>query len=256
MTRHFVRLTIANKTFQPTQVSTDGCSNVADFRHAIKNKCPNLLAAYDAAQLKLFQPDGKTEIDPQTLVSDLKEIPWKPMVVTVEELPRNVSTRSSKKHVACREFNAGLTCIKFLDAIARNFALIYDFKWGRNNDRSYPIFDDVLFAYENNAWEYRHSERTNEPGVTQVTTPVPRRDVPLPEYFDKADWVQLKSLSQKINNKIYDGNVPTTPTGKYCVIVPHADYNDETISCLKAVGVKGFLLPDESKLEVKDEGAL
>ena len=83
MTLHFIQLKLGGKTYQD-QVSTTGCSNVAQFRGAIKNKLPHLLAAYDAAQLTLLQPDGVTEIDPQTSVHDLKEIPWKPMVVTVE----------------------------------------------------------------------------------------------------------------------------------------------------------------------------
>jgi hypothetical protein len=37
--------------------------------------------------ISLFQPDGSTKIDPETLVADLKEMPWNAMVVNVEELP-------------------------------------------------------------------------------------------------------------------------------------------------------------------------
>jgi hypothetical protein len=63
MTLHFVRLALGNKTYK-AKVTTEGCSDVDDFKDAIKNKLPHLLAVYDAAQLSLFQPDGTTEIDP------------------------------------------------------------------------------------------------------------------------------------------------------------------------------------------------
>ena len=82
MTLYFVKLVLGNKTYKE-QVSTDGCSNVSDFRGAIKSKYPYLLNSYDAAQLTLFQPDGVTEIDPETLVTDLKEIPWKPFIPAI-----------------------------------------------------------------------------------------------------------------------------------------------------------------------------
>jgi hypothetical protein len=47
-----------------------------------------------------------------------------------------------------------------------------------------------------------------------------------------------------------------TSTGKYFVIVPHADYNLETIEFFKNIGVKGQLFDNGSKLEVKDEDDL
>jgi hypothetical protein len=32
--------------------------------------------------------DGTTQIDPETTIDKLKEVPWKPMIVTVEEVER------------------------------------------------------------------------------------------------------------------------------------------------------------------------
>ena len=84
--KHFIQLKLGDRIYKD-QVSTTGCSYVADFRAAIKAQFPKQLKGYEANELVLFQPDGNTEIDPETLVTDLKEIPWKPMVVTVEELP-------------------------------------------------------------------------------------------------------------------------------------------------------------------------
>jgi hypothetical protein len=86
MTLHFIQLKLDKKTYKD-QVSTEGCSYVDDFKGAIKTKFSPLLDSFATAQLTLLQPDGTTEIDPETLVTDLEEIPWKPMVVTVEELP-------------------------------------------------------------------------------------------------------------------------------------------------------------------------
>ncbi len=94
MTLHFVRLILGDKTYR-AKVSTEGCSDVDDFRGAIKIKLSPLLDSYATAQLTLLQPDGITEIDPETPVSELKEIPSKPMVVTVDELPIKVKGKQS-----------------------------------------------------------------------------------------------------------------------------------------------------------------
>ena len=84
MTLHFIQLKLGNKIYKG-QVSTEGCSYVDDFRAAIKTKLPHLLAAYDAAQLTLLQPDGNTEIDPGESITKMNEFnvgPWTPLVVT------------------------------------------------------------------------------------------------------------------------------------------------------------------------------
>ncbi len=98
MTLHFVKLVLGNKSYKE-QVSTDGCSNVSDFRGAIKSKFSPDLDSYAPHHLTLFQPDGTSQIDPETPVTDLKEIPWKPMVVTVLELPIPAPIGSSKKQL-------------------------------------------------------------------------------------------------------------------------------------------------------------
>ncbi|KAI9351530.1 hypothetical protein BDR26DRAFT_851231 [Obelidium mucronatum] len=136
MTLHFVKLVLGNKNYKE-QVSTDGCSNVSDFRGAIKNKYPHLLNSYDAAQLT-----GTTEIDPETPVTDLKKIPWKPMVVTVEELPIPAPIGSSKKQLTYKGMSSEASCRKYLDAIANEIFVIYDF------DKAYkkPTMGDLLAA--------------------------------------------------------------------------------------------------------------
>ncbi len=80
---HFIQLKLGGKTSQPTKISLEGCTHVDDFLGAIKNEFSPELDSYARRHLNLFHPDGITEIDPQTLVSDLNEIPWNPIIVTL-----------------------------------------------------------------------------------------------------------------------------------------------------------------------------
>jgi hypothetical protein len=99
MPLHFVRLTLGNKIYK-TKVSTDGCSYIDDFKGAIKNRLPHLLAA---AQLTVFQPDGVTEIDPEETIAKLNDFnvgPWTPLVVTVDT---PAPTSSTKKRTLTKE---------------------------------------------------------------------------------------------------------------------------------------------------------
>jgi hypothetical protein len=120
MTTHFIQLRPGSKTFK-SKVSTGGCTDVDDFRRAIQKKFAPDLDFYDIPQLVLFQPDGITQIDPQTPVTELKEIPWNPMVVTVKEFPKE----------SCKITYRGMTietsCKKFLDALALEVYFDYDF---------------------------------------------------------------------------------------------------------------------------------
>jgi len=82
---HIIKLLLGNKQFT-AKVSTEGCSDVFDVKKALKKEFPALLHSYDSAQLTLFDADGTTQIDPETTIDKLKEVPWKPMIVKVEEV--------------------------------------------------------------------------------------------------------------------------------------------------------------------------
>lgn len=261
MAFHFIRLRLANKTSRSAKVSTSGCSDVDDFKCAIKNKFSQALDSYEFYQLILLQPDGTTEIDAQTHVDDLKEIPWMPMVVTVEESPIHAPPGSSKKQLSYKGLGVEASCRKYFDALARKLALYYRFKWGPEDDNDYPTFGDVLYAYRKNAWNFivrqkSYAERIDESGFTQVATETPILPIRLPDLFDENEWLKLKEWNQKTNSRIHDADLPKTSTGKYFVIVPHVDYNEETIAFFKTIGVKGHLYEHVSKLEVKDEDDL
>jgi hypothetical protein len=258
MALHFIQLKLGSRTFSPTQVSTEGCTYVDDFRTAIKNKLSPLLDSCATIQLTLFQPDGTTEIEPQTAVDDLKEIPWKPMVVTVEELPIQAPVGSARKQLTYKGMSTETSCRKYFDALARKLALFYRFKWGPDDDNDYPTFGDVLYAYKKNEWNFvyrqqTYAQRTDESGLTKVSAETPILSIRLPDLFDKDEWTNLREWNQKTNSRIHDADLPKTSTGKYFVVIPHADYNEETIQFFKEIGVKGRLYDSESKLEVKDE---
>ncbi|KAL5032786.1 hypothetical protein RTP6_000840 [Batrachochytrium dendrobatidis] len=221
--------------------STEGCADVDDFRAAIKNKFPHLLN--------------------ETLVTDLKEILWSPLVVTVKELPIKTPISSSKKQLIYKGLDVEASCRKYLDAIAKKLSLFYQFKWGQDNDSNYPTFGDVLFAYQTNAWDFiyrrqSYAERTDESEFTQVSTRAPILPVRLPDLFDADEWKQLQEWNQKTDIRIHDAKLRQTSSGKDIIIIPHDDYNQTTISFFKTIGVKAQLYIDESKLEVKDESDL
>ena len=96
MPLHFIKLQLGNKPYK-RQVSSANFTYVDDFKDAIKSKFSPDLDSYAPHHLTLFQPDGITQIDPETPVSDSKEIHWKPMVVTVDDLPKPASISSTKK---------------------------------------------------------------------------------------------------------------------------------------------------------------
>ncbi|KAI8916146.1 hypothetical protein EDD86DRAFT_197776 [Gorgonomyces haynaldii] len=121
MTQHLVKLDLGGKTFGPTKVSTEGCSDVDDFKVAIKNKFSPALDSYAPFQLTLFESDGKTFIYAQKPATDLKEMPWKPIVVTVEELPTASPTGSSKNQLTYKGMSMEASCRKYLDALAIAF---------------------------------------------------------------------------------------------------------------------------------------
>ena len=256
MTSHFIQLKLGNKSYKD-QVSTDGCSNVAEFIRVIRAS-PQLPIGNGI--ITLFQPDGTTEIDPQTPVADLKEIPWKPMVVTVEQLPTLAATGSSKKQLIYKGMSTEASCRKFLDALARRLSSYYVFRWGKGKKQNgYPTFGDVLFARRTeNGWSHIHDEvrDTDEEGFTAVNPKkIPKLDIPLPDLFSEDEWEKLEEFNDSTNERIHDADLPKSQ-GKSFVIVPEKDYNQNTINFIKSVAAKAKFITDEKKLDVKNESEL
>jgi hypothetical protein len=252
MTLHFIQLALANKTYK-RQVSSTNCTYVDDFKDAIKNKLPHLLNGYDAAQLTLFQPDGTTEIDPETLVTDLKEIPWKPMVVTVEELPTPAPSGSSKKQLTYKGMSTEASCRKYLDALAIEIYFDYDF----SKIYKKPTMGDVLAAMDGQFgkpkeevkgvawWDYK-----KENGI-QVT------NEPLPSLLSVQQWDILKSLNFDTTKRIHDAQLPRTNSQKPFIVLPHSKFTKtKYVDALKSIAAIIGVVPTKDELIVKDESDL
>ena len=255
MTLHFIQLRLGNKTYKD-QVSTDGCSYVADFKDAIKNRLPHLLAAYDAAQLTLFQSDGNTEIDPGESITKLNEFnvgPWTPLVVTVEESPAPAPRGSSKKQLTYKGMSTESSCRKYLDALAIEIYFDYDFP------KTYkkPTMGDVLAARDGQFgkpkeeakgvawWDYK-----KENGI-QLT------NKPLPSLLSVQQWDMLKSLNRDTTKRIHDAQLPRTSSQKPFIVLPHTKFTKiEYVDALKSIAAIIGVVPTEDDLIVKDESDL
>ena len=232
MTLHFIKLVLGNQPFSPTQVSTEDCTTVDDFKGAIKKKLSPLLDSYATAQLVLCQPDGITEIHPATAVKDLTEIPWKPMVVTVLELSIPAPIGSSKKQLTYKGMSTEASCRKYLDALAIEIYFDYDFP------KTYkkPTMGDVLAARDGQFgkpkeevkgvawWDYK-----KENGIQLTNTP-------LPSLLSVQQWDILKSLNRDTTKRIYDAQLPRTSSQKPFIVLPHTKFTEtEYVDALKSI---------------------
>ncbi|KAJ2991735.1 hypothetical protein HDV02_003508 [Globomyces sp. JEL0801] len=253
MTLHFVKLLLRSNNYK-SQASTDSCTYVDDFRGAIKSKFSPLLDSYSTAQLTLLQPDGKTKIDPGEVIEKLNEFavgPWSPLVVTVEELPIPAPIGSSKKQLTYKGMSTEASCRKYLDAIANEIFVIYDF------DKAYkkPTMGDLLAAKDGQFgqptvptklawWDYRKN------GRQQLTT------TPLPSLFSQSEWDILKALNADTTKRIHDAKLPQTSTQKPFVIIPHSKFTTEYVRSLKRIAVIAAVVFEQDDLVVKDESDL
>jgi hypothetical protein len=253
--KHFIQLKLGIKSYK-AQVSTEGCSYVDEFKGAIKSKLPHLLAAYDAAQLTLFQPDGTTEIDPGYDIAHLNSFnigPWTPLVVTVEELPIPAPSGSSKKQLKYKGMSTEASCRKFLDALAIEIYFEYDFPTSYMK----PTMGDVLAAKDAKQgrpiqlvddtgrpllwWDYRTKD-----GIQFTTTPLPSR-------LSARQWNIMKSLNRYTNDRIHDAQLPKTGANKPFVVLPHIKFAKEYVDDLKSIAAIFRIVTDKDDLVVKDE---
>jgi hypothetical protein len=179
-------------------------------------------------------------------------------VVTVDELPVQAPIGSSKKQLTYKGLGDEASCRKYFDALAAKLALFYKFDWGV--DSSFPTIGDVFKAINEPNWKYQKrqktlAERTNEVGYVEPPTKVPKLPIPLPELFDQNEWEKIKELNRKTTDRIHDATLPKEK-GKFFIILPTAEFNDETVRFFKRIGVKGKLFAYEEDLIVKDEAEL
>jgi hypothetical protein len=76
-------LKLGSKRFEPTKITTEGCSDMDDFKESIKGKFSRKLKAYDPSEIALFEADGTTKISAMDSIDQLNEKKM-PLVAFVE----------------------------------------------------------------------------------------------------------------------------------------------------------------------------
>ncbi|KAG1706937.1 hypothetical protein DVH05_027787 [Phytophthora capsici] len=138
-------------------------------------------------------------------------------------------SKAQYKRIKAEESSA-----KFLSVIARNLSNFYVFHY---EFETFPTIDDVFRALDRTDWEFRLKDGN------------PLTNVDLPQFFTEDEWNELKELNQRLHN----GKLFTTSTGKPAIILPHGLFNEEKVAAFKEIAVKGNLVSHPSELEVYDE---
>jgi hypothetical protein len=233
----FVQLELGSKRYKD-RVSTEGCQDVADFKDAIKNKWTNLLSAYAGRHLVLFEHDGITEIDPETLVSELFQTPMKPFVVKVDELPAQRPTISRTSHKLHKHGNAIKSSRTYLTTVATQLDKFYPIQTERTiAGKERPLaFGTILF---------------NAIHVDPEAFPEFRDKYKnLKKHFTAAEWGFLEALNAYVNEEV---NLPFDADSDDKTVVLASRFSDCTGIC-KRVAQKANMVSDASHMIVNNEG--
>lgn len=252
MTFYYVQLKRGNKIYKD-KVSTAGCSDVADLKGAIKIKFSPDLDSYATHRLTLLQPGGTTEIDPGVGIERLNELnvgPSTPLVVIVDERHAKVS---SKRYIALKGMSFQESCIKYLNALAIQIFLDYDF----HRANKYPSMSEVLAAKDGRLGEPQNSikgdawwDYKKDDGI-QFTT------IPLHALLSVQQWDTLKELNHDTLGRIYHGQMPRTSRQKPFLVLPHSKYTSPEYVCtLKCIAEIVGIVPTGDDLVVMDESNL
>jgi hypothetical protein len=60
------------------------------------------------------------------------------------------------------------------------------------------------------------------------------------ELFDQNEWKRIKELNRKTTDRIHDATLPKEK-GKFFIVLPSAEFNDETVRFFKRIGVNFFI---------------
>ena len=133
------------------------------------------------------------------------------------------------------------SCRKFLDAIALKIASHYNFHW---HYRHNPTLGDVFHAMDTNEWEF-----TKKFG-RQITT------MSLPDFFERNQWEELRTLNSESTSRIHNGRVPTTKHGKPFIVLPDGYFNSQRVHIMKSIARQANLVFYLDEFIVKQETCL
>jgi hypothetical protein len=243
-TKHFVLLKLGNKTFGPSKVSTENCSDVDDFKEAIKNKFSPFLDSYTAIQLNLFEPDGTTYIDPETEMTEIFITKGKPLIVTVE-IPVETTQKPSISTIRHRDYKhskALHSSRSFLTSIAVELQKIYPIpvQTLKQKKRTVTFGNVICEAYE-----------TNPEPKPEFRNKVKNR---LNNFFTVDEWNILEELNNCVNPEMHNVLAFLNDRISKEVILPiefshlGPDY--------QRIAEKSNIVTEASYLVVKNEGSV
>ena len=126
------------KTYGPTKITIEECSDVDDFLKEIKKEIQ--LGIPQNTTITLYQPDGKTEIKPTATLKSLQGAGQNgdsPLIV------KTTAVSKSSRQVTTRKMSVEASCRMYLDAIAKRLTVFYDFYY---RFKSGATIGDVLEA--------------------------------------------------------------------------------------------------------------
>jgi hypothetical protein len=238
-------------------VSTEGCTYIAQFLDAIRQR-PQVAIPKDSA-ISLYQvKDGQeVEIDVGDSPADyLNENARKnPLIV------KTAAVTKSSRLVTTRKMSVEASCRKYLDAIAMKLSSFYEFDYRYKEG---PTIGDVLQAkngLEGKDWKFRraintHYQTDDEGFTVEIRKGQPLRSNKLPDLYTPDEWDKISKFNKNTTKRVHNGNLPQLSNGKPYIIIPHSEFTEEMISFLKNIGVKASLFSSPDDLEVKDEDLL
>jgi hypothetical protein len=234
--KHFVQLLLGSKTFGPSKVSTEGCSDVDDFTEEIKKKFSPLLDSYSAAQLNLYESNGTTQIDPETLIKDLFITTGKPLIVKVEENPSQRPIISSSRHQDYKHSKAVHSSRSYLTSIAVELEKMYTIE--KANAKEPATFGDIIW----NSW--------------RTPKPIPKlSNLPdLKKYFTHQEWIFLEDLNNIVNPALHS-ELDFGIDGKSKEVILPIQISHLKATCQR-IAQKAKVVGDVNDLIVKNEGSV
>jgi hypothetical protein len=244
------------KTFGPTKVSIQECSDVDDFLNTLYQR--PLLCIPSKNPITLYKSDGNTEIKPTDTIKSLGNLGKDadaPLVV------KTTAVGKSSRLVTTRKMSVEASCRKYLDAIAKRLAEFYEFNY---RFKSGATIGDVLEAkdgMEGEDWDFRKTKKTHyqtddDGFIVQICKGQPLKSIKLPDLFTPEEWEKISKFNKNTTQRVHDGQLPHLSNGKPYIVIPRDEFTDEMILFLKSIGVKATLFSSLDDLEVKDEDFL
>ena len=208
---HFVELKLGSKSFEPTKISTEGCSDIDDLKESIKVKFPKVLKAYDSYELVLFEADGTTKISAMDSIDQLNEKKM-PLVAVVEpvELQVEQAQISSTRHQYYKQSKAFVSSRNYLTSIALELDKIYPIikeKSAKGNDK--PVTFDTII---NNAYSSNPDPKPQFKNFYKK----------LNSHFTDDEWNYLEALNETVNGHLH---LPLNPGEDLKYLILPSDFS-------------------------------